>query len=90
MSIENQDSPLQFPCEFPIKAFGRVDTDFNAVVADIVGRHVSQIPDTAITSRPSNGGKYIAVTITLMIESRAQLDAIYQDLSDSPAVIMAL
>ena len=87
---ENPESPLQFPCEFPVKAFGLAGPDFDALVVGIIRRHVAGLGEGAVTSRPSAGGKYIAVTVTLTAESREQLDAIYRDLSAHPAVIMAL
>lgn len=83
------ESPLRFPCVFPIKAFGRA-ADFDAVVLDIVRRHVPSLDDGAVSRRPSRSGNYTAITVTVTVESRVQLDAIYQDLAASPLVIMAL
>ena len=41
-------------------------------------------------SRISAQGNYVSVTVMVNATSRAQLDAIYQDLVDCEAVIMAL
>lgn len=90
MANDSPESPLQFPCEFPIKAFGLGAAGFDALVAGIVRRHVPDFPETAVSSRPSKGGKYEAVTVVVVVESRDQLDAIYRDLTADPAVIMAL
>ncbi|MGH8551090.1 MAG: YbeD family protein [Methylococcales bacterium] len=87
----NTDETLfQFPCKFPIKAMGINRANFDIRVVEIVRRHAPDIAEGAITSRFSNGGKYVSVTITITAQSKKQLDAIYQDLRDSEAVLMAL
>ncbi len=90
MSNANPESPLQFPCEFPIKAFGLGGDDFARLVADIARRHAPDLTEAAVSSRPSKGGKYLAVTVTIRAENKDQLDSIYRDLSACPEVVMAL
>jgi uncharacterized protein len=82
--------PLEFPCSFSIKAMGLATETFDAVVAGIVRRHAPDIAEAAVTIRPSAGGKYLAVTVTIRARSRAQLDAIYQDLVACEQVLIAL
>ena len=60
------------------------------VIVEIVRRHVTDIHEGAVTTRPSKDGNYLAVTVTIEASSKQQLDAIYQDLSDHPLVLMAL
>lgn len=85
-----QESPLTFPAEFPIKATGRATPGFETRVIEIVRRHTPDLDEHAITRRASQGGKYLAVTITIQATSREQLDAIYRDLTASPEVLWAL
>jgi len=87
---EETDSLLEFPCRFPIKAMGKNMNDFDALVVEIVRRHVGDLHESAVTSRPSSGGAYMAVTVVIEASSRSQLDNIYQELSANPAVLMAL
>lgn len=84
------DSLFEFPCDFPIKAIGRDNGEFRALVISLVQRHTQPLDETAITTRPGSKGNYLAVTVTITATSRAQLDAIYTDLSGHPDVIMAL
>lgn len=85
------DTPaLQFPTEFPIKVMGRDSADFQSAVRDIVGRHAGGSEGLHITTRPSAGGNFIALTVTIEAVSQAQLDAIYTELSAHPLVLMAL
>ena len=81
---------LEFPCEFPIKVVGAADVGLQALVAGILSRHVPDLDNTAITTRPSRNGRYIAVTARITARDQAQLDAIYAELSAHDDVIMAL
>lgn len=85
-----EDTLLEFPCDFSIKSMGMANNGFDQVVVEIVRRHVPELSEGAVTMRNSKGGKYVSVTVTLTAQSKAQLDAIYQDLTDSPHVIMSL
>jgi uncharacterized protein len=85
-----QESPLQFPCEFPIKAMGRAATGFEALVVGIVRRHAPGLGEGAVRSRTSSAAKYLSVTVVVPATSRAQLDAIYQDLHACEQVLMVL
>ncbi|PKM13256.1 MAG: DUF493 domain-containing protein [Gammaproteobacteria bacterium HGW-Gammaproteobacteria-3] len=88
--MSEQTSALQFPCQFPIKAMGENYFELDLHVVEIIRRHVGDIHEGAVQSRPSKGGKYIAITVTITATSKQQLDAIYQDLTDSPLILMAL
>lgn len=81
---------LEFPCDFPIKAFGLGTDDLEQTVLEIVGRHSPGIRPGSVSRRPSNGGKYLAITVTIRADSKRQLDAIYQDLTDCPTIMMAM
>lgn len=87
---DEQESPLKFPCQFPIKAMGKSDCNLDMIVVEIVRRHAPDLHEGAIRSRTSGKGNYISITVTVNATSRAQLDAIYQDLVDCKAVLMAL
>lgn len=88
--MSENDSLLEFPCQFAIKAMGKSRDDFDAIVVEIVRRHVCDIREGAVTSRSSRSGTYTSVTVMIEATSREQLDAIYQGLTDHPDVLMAL
>jgi len=83
-------SLLEFPCDFPIKAFGRNCDDLDQIIVGIVRRHAPALRENAVVVRASKGNNYAAVTVTVRAQSQAQLDAIYTDLTASDAVIMSL
>lgn len=85
-----KESLLVFPCSFVVKAMGRAEGDFIALVTEIIGRHVPDLTADAVKNRPSKAGNFTAVTATFTATSREQLDAIYYALSAHPDVLMAL
>lgn len=87
---ENDDSTetlFEFPCKFPIKAMGHSIIGIETTIVDIVRRHTEEIDIVSVRTRLSSGGKYIGVTITITARSKAQLDAIYMDLTAHPDVL---
>lgn len=88
--MSDDDSPLDFPCEFPIKAMGRNDADLAALVWRIVSSHAPATPAAALRTTPSRHGRFVSVTVTITAESRAQLDAIYHELQSHGDVLATL
>jgi len=85
-----EETLFEFPCQFPIKAMGKADVELDLLVVEIVRRHVPVITEGAVSARPSKDGNFLAITIIIEASSKQQLDAIYQDLTDHPHVLMAL
>ena len=85
-----EETLFEFPCEFPIKAMGKADVELPVIVTEIVRRHVSEVDEAAIKTRPSKDGNFLSVTVIIEASSKQQLDAIYQDLTDHPHVLMSL
>lgn len=84
------DTLLEFPCRFPLKAFGKDAQALQTAVADILAQHVDDTSDCDYQHRDSSSGKYHALTATFTATSKPQIDAIYQAISASDAIIMAL
>ena len=80
----------EFPCSFPLKAFGRNSDEFETLVVEIVRRHAPDLEAGAVSSRASSNGAYRAVTATFMAQSREQLDALYAELGGHEQVLMLL
>lgn len=86
----SEETLLEFPCRFPIKVMGKTSSELELIALEIVRRHAPDLYEGVVTTRPSKDGNYIAVTILVEASSKQQLDAIYQDLTDHPHVLMAL
>jgi hypothetical protein len=88
--MTDADELFQFPCEFPIKVMGRDSESFRSLTLAIVERHAGPLAAASIAERPSRKGRFLALTYTIRAESRAQLDRIYQELTDSGVVLVSL
>ena len=81
---------MEFPSQFRLRVFGQDADDFATFVLVQVRRHVPDLTEDSIDVRPSHGGKYLAVRVSFIAESREQLDAIYRDLSGQKRVLFML
>ena len=88
--MEKTESPLQFPCDFPIKVMGRSDSGFEARALGIVRHHMPDFGTDNMRSAVSRNGNYLSVTFTVRVSSREQLDDIYRELTACKAVLMVL
>jgi uncharacterized protein len=84
------DSPLQFPCDFPLKVMGRRNDDFRSLVLGIVQKHMGAIDAGQIEERPSKDGTYLGLTYNIRPQSREQLDALYRELTSCEKVLIVL
>ncbi len=85
-----QESLIEYPCDFPIKVFGRSQEGFARAVMEVVTRHDPGFKPASIQTRNSSQARYVSLTCTVHATSRQQLDALYQDLCDHPLVAMVL
>lgn len=90
LSLQEGETLLKFPCEFPIKAMGLACDEFEIAVIEIINRHVENLAESALKMKPSKNGKYTSITITINAHSKEQLDAIYMDLTACEHVSIAL
>jgi putative lipoic acid-binding regulatory protein len=88
--MEIKESLIEYPCDFPIKVFGRTQEGFAKAVMEVVSRHDPSFKPATIETRHSSTAKYVSLTCTVHVTSREQLDALYQDLCDHPLVAMVL
>lgn len=86
----SEDSPLSFPCDFPIKMMGRQTEEFYSIVRSLVEKHAGPLDDARIQTAESRNGRFVSITITVRAESRQQLDAIYREVTAHDDVLMAL
>lgn len=80
---------IEFPCEFPVKVMGRRGDEFRSAVYAIFERHMGVDAFQRVEER-SSGENFVGLTFYLQAQSQAQLDAVYQDLSNCPSVLVAL
>ena len=81
---------IEFPCDFPIKVMGETHDDFAAEIIRTIQTQLPGFNATKIEMRGSSGGKYISLTCTVHVTTKAQLDDVYRALSAHPMVKFAL
>ena len=90
IETSTEETLLEFPCDFPIKAMGKADENFDSLVVQIIRKHVNDIHEGAVKTRMSRDNHYISVTVTITAESKQQLDDIYMELNAHEKVKMTL
>ena len=81
---------IEFPCDFPIKVMGASREGFAQAILEVVARHAPEFDAAAMDMRPSKAGNYLSLTCTVRATSKAQLDALYRDLTSHPWVQIVL
>ncbi|CAH2796785.1 MAG: Proposed lipoate regulatory protein YbeD [uncultured Caballeronia sp.] len=91
MSSPDIDALFDFPCDFPIKVMGATHPEFRDTVVTVIREFDDQFDIERIETRPSSGGKYTGLTVTVRAQSRAaHLDDIYRALTGHPMVKVVL
>lgn len=85
-----KDTLFEFPTTYPLKVAGINAVTFEANVVEIVKRHVHDFDPGTVSVRESSNGKYLAVSVSFTANSKAQLDALYHDLTAHPDIVWAL
>lgn len=87
---QDADRLIDFPCDFPIKVMGRNADGFANAIAAVVLKHAPDFDLSSMELRPSSGRNYLSCTCTIRARSRAQLDALYVELTAHPMVAVVL
>ena len=85
-----KDSLIEYPCDFPIKVMGAHAEGFAAAVIAVCRHFDPVLDESKVELRPSKGGNYLGVTVTVLATSREQLDELYRTLSTHPMVKVVL
>ena len=89
--IPPEQSLIQYPSRFPIKVMGANVEGFAAAIVSVAAQFDPDFDEaTSLETRPSRGGNYLGVTITITATSREQLDELYRTLSTHPMVKVVL
>ena len=88
--IPPERSLIDYPSAFPIKVMGLQAEGFVEAVTAIARQFDPAFDAASIEQRPSRGGKYLGLTVTITATSREQLDELYRTLSTHPMVKVVL
>ncbi len=88
--IPPEQSLIEYPSAFPIKVMGENVPGFTEAVLHVARQFDPAYDPATLESRPSKGGNYLSLTITITATSREQLDELYRTLSSHPMVKVVL
>jgi uncharacterized protein len=88
--IPPEESLIVYPSAFPIKVMGADVEGFEHAVIAVARSFDPTFDHTTVERRPSKGGKYMGLTVTITATSREQLDELYRTLSTHPMVKVVL
>lgn len=88
--IPPEESLIEYPSRFPIKVMGENVDGFVHAVTQVARNFDPTFDAATVEIRPSSGGKYLGVTITITATSREQLDELYRTLTTHPMVKVVL
>lgn len=89
-TIDSSNTPLEFPCRYPVKVMGPATDEFEREVREIVQAFVAPIEENDIARRASRKGNYVSLTLTIHAASRDHLERIYQRLHAHKDVMQTL
>jgi uncharacterized protein len=90
VAAHDPPSLIEYPSLFPVKVMGINDPGFEPAMVGIALRFDPGYDRATLQLRPSSGGKYIGLTLSITATSREQLDALYRALSSHPLVKVVL
>lgn len=84
---------IEYPSDYLFKAMYRVADDApdaSEFVRGVILQHVASDALQSMKTNPSRTGKFVAVSATVTLQSRDQLETIYASIAASPQVVMTL
>ncbi len=88
--MTKQETLMTFPCDFQLKIMGKNSLSFCSDIAAIARKHYPTLEDSAMKSRPSQKGTYLAISLTVHALDQTTLDALYIELTAHPDTKMVL
>lgn len=88
--IPPEQSLIEYPSAFPIKVMGAHVDGFAEAIVSIALQFDPTYDPATLEKRPSKGGNYLGLTITITATSREQLDELYRTLTTHPMVKMVI
>lgn len=92
--MENSQPPeergYKFPLDIRLRIIGQQADDLTEFIYERLLQYVPELTHDQIDTRPSNGGKYLAVRVAFVANDRAQLDAICRDLISHERILYVL
>ena len=89
-AVPPEQSLITYPCDFPIKVMGAQADGFVEAIVRVARQFDPAFDPATVEQRPSRGGRYLGLTLSVHVTSREQLDELYRTLSTHPMVKVVL
>ncbi|MEK7346117.1 MAG: DUF493 family protein [Pseudomonadota bacterium] len=89
-AVPRTETLIEYPSFFPIKVMGLTHDGFVHAMVQVAQQFDPGFDASTVELRPSKGGKYLGVTLTVTATSREQLDNLYRALTAHPMVKVVL
>ncbi len=86
----DEESLIDFPCEFSVKVMGVAAPEFEELIHNIAKQHDAEFKIDETKRQKSKTGKYLSLTLNIHAKDKAQLDRLYEELSANELVLWAL
>jgi uncharacterized protein len=83
---KEEETLVEFPCDFFIKVMGETSDDFANTMVKVIQVYAPKFDASKVDMRASSGGKFISLTCSVYVTTKTQLDSIYRALSEHPQV----
>jgi putative lipoic acid-binding regulatory protein len=85
-----EDTPLTFPCVYPLKVMGANTAEFRAQMRSVISAELGAGQPLEVAEKLSANAKFVSLTCTVDVPSRDELDRLYRTLHATGHVLMAL
>jgi uncharacterized protein len=86
----DEESIMEFPCEFCYKVFGKNNPEFIESVKKIFAKYHPEVAQGSWQQKESKDKNYLSISITVQAESKQKLDQVYQAMTDDENILMSM
>lgn len=87
----NDKPVIEFPCEnYPVRVMGDSGASFRQFVLDVFERHAPGFDRGRVQVKPSRNGRFESVCVFITATGTPQLENLFTNLKQNPAVKMVL
>lgn len=87
--IQNEEL-WEFPMHYPLKIMGEAQHPMREIIANILLRRVPGFDPGEMSERPSSGGKYVSISVTVYVTHKEQINGMYADFAACEQIRMVL
>ena len=88
--VPANESPLQFPTDYPIKVVGRTERSFRSRIDAVVFSRTPDLTQDRVSERASGAGNFTSITYTIVARDRDHVTTLVTALVATECVLMVI